>query len=226
MCSSDLKKPPTIGTNSTPPPTPASTATMPSAKQAKNSASGQIHQTVAAVSTACISRYANPVPRLAANVSLLFPQLPFLERFAAAAKAGFRYVEYQFPYGFGSAAEVAARAKDAGVEVVLHNLPSGDPAKGDRGIACQPARAAEFREVGYGLHNPANMSHVLEHLGLMHHIRARSYPVPRLELRCALGGDLIAGMDMDEVQAMEFILDKMKPTKNNAEFFDMMRRGG
>jgi len=69
-----------------------------------------------------------------------------MERFAAAARAGFRYVEYQFPYAFGSAAEVAARARDAGVQVVLHNLPGGDAAKGDRGIACQPARAGEFRE--------------------------------------------------------------------------------
>ena len=60
-------------------------------------------------------------------------------------------------------------------------------------------RAPEFREVGYGLHNPANMSHVLEHLGLMDHIRARSYPVPRLELRCALKGDLIGALDMDEI---------------------------
>jgi len=86
------------------------------------------------------------MPKLAANISLLFPQLPFLDRFAAAAKAGFRYVEYQFPYSFGSAAEVAASARAAGVEVVLHNLPAGDAAKGDRGIACQPARVGEFRD--------------------------------------------------------------------------------
>jgi hydroxypyruvate isomerase len=84
--------------------------------------------------------------RLAANLSLLFPQLPFPERFAAAAKAGFRYVEYQFPYPFGSAAEIAGRARDAGVEVVLHNIPGGDAAKGDRGISCQPERVSEFRE--------------------------------------------------------------------------------
>lgn len=86
------------------------------------------------------------MPRLAANISLLFPEVPFMERFAAAARAGFRCVEYQFPYAFGDAAEVASRARDAGVEVVLHNLPAGDAAKGDRGIACQPARVAEFRE--------------------------------------------------------------------------------
>lgn len=88
----------------------------------------------------------SPMPRLAANLSLLFPELPFLERFAAAARAGFRYVEYQFPYSHGSAAEVAAAARAAGVEVVLHNLPAGDPARGDRGIACLPDRVSEFRE--------------------------------------------------------------------------------
>lgn len=83
---------------------------------------------------------------LAANLSLLFPQLPFPDRFAAAAKAGFRYVEYQFPYPFGSAQAIAERARAAGVEVVLHNLPAGDAAKGDRGICCQPQRVSEFRE--------------------------------------------------------------------------------
>jgi hydroxypyruvate isomerase len=84
--------------------------------------------------------------KLAANLSLLFPQMPFPERFAAAKQAGFRYVEYQFPYPFGSAQEIAQRAKDAGLEVVLHNLPAGDAAKGDRGISCQPERQGEFRE--------------------------------------------------------------------------------
>ena len=84
--------------------------------------------------------------KLAANLSLLFPQLPFPERFAAAAKAGFRYVEYQFPYAFGSAKEIAAAAHSAKVEVVLHNLPAGDAAKGDRGISCQPERMSEYRE--------------------------------------------------------------------------------
>ena len=86
------------------------------------------------------------MPKIAANLSLLFPQIPFPERFAAAANAGFRYVEYQFPYPFGSAQEIADRAREARVEVVLHNLPAGDAAKGDRGISCQPDRMSEFRE--------------------------------------------------------------------------------
>jgi hydroxypyruvate isomerase len=84
------------------------------------------------------------MPKLAANLSTLFPPLDFLDRFAAAADAGFRFVEYQFPYAW-PAPEVAARARAAGVEVVLHNLPAGDMAKGERGIACLPGRAAEFR---------------------------------------------------------------------------------
>ena len=85
------------------------------------------------------------MPKLAANVSLLFPQFDFLDRFAAAARAGFRGVEYQFPYAWPQK-EVAQRASAAGVEVVLHNLPAGDAARGDRGIACLPARVSEFRE--------------------------------------------------------------------------------
>ena len=85
------------------------------------------------------------MPKLAANLSMLFPQLHFLERFAAAAKAGFRYVEYQFPYEW-KAEEVAQAARDAGVTVVLHNLPAGDLARGERGIACLPGREAEFRD--------------------------------------------------------------------------------
>ena len=84
------------------------------------------------------------MPRLAANLSLLFTELDFLDRFAAAAAAGFRYVEYQFPYAY-PAAELAQAARSAGVEVVLHNLPAGDMAGGERGIACLPGREREFR---------------------------------------------------------------------------------
>jgi hydroxypyruvate isomerase len=85
------------------------------------------------------------MPKLAANLSMLFPERAFLERFSAAAAAGFRYVEYQFPYPHG-AVEVADAARGAGVEVVLHNLPAGDMARGERGIACLPGRERDFRE--------------------------------------------------------------------------------
>jgi hydroxypyruvate isomerase len=85
------------------------------------------------------------MPRLAANLSTLFPEVPFLERFSAAARAGFRYVEYQFPYEW-QAEELARRAREAGVQVVLHNLPAGDFGRGERGIACLPGREREFRD--------------------------------------------------------------------------------
>jgi hydroxypyruvate isomerase len=85
------------------------------------------------------------MPKLAANLSTLFAELPFLERFGAAARAGFRYVEYQFPYQW-NAEELARRARQAGVQVVLHNLPAGDFAKGERGIACLPGREREFQD--------------------------------------------------------------------------------
>ena len=65
------------------------------------------------------------MPKLAANLSTLFTELDFLDRFEAARAAGFRYVEYQFPYAW-DAQEIARRAARAGVQVVLHNLPAGD----------------------------------------------------------------------------------------------------
>lgn len=85
------------------------------------------------------------MPKLAANVSMLFPQLDFLDRFAAARAAGFRAVEYQFPYDH-DAKEVARRVRDARLEVVLHNLPLGGNPKVERGIACLPGREREFRD--------------------------------------------------------------------------------
>jgi hydroxypyruvate isomerase len=76
---------------------------------------------------------------------MLFGEVEFPERFEAAARAGFKAVEIQFPYAWDKdrLAEVAERA---GVEVVLINIPGGDPQKGERGIACLPTRIAEFRE--------------------------------------------------------------------------------
>ena len=85
------------------------------------------------------------MPRFSANISMLFGERAFPERFEAAARAGFRAVEIQFPYRWPKD-ELAARARAAGVEIVQINLPAGDAARGDRGIACNPARAGEFRD--------------------------------------------------------------------------------
>jgi hydroxypyruvate isomerase len=86
-----------------------------------------------------------PMPRLAANLSMLFKEVPFLERFAAARKAGFRAVEYQYPYDF-DAQDLAGAAREAGVQVVLHNMPPGDAQRGEHGTASLPGRESRFRD--------------------------------------------------------------------------------
>jgi hydroxypyruvate isomerase len=85
------------------------------------------------------------MPRFAANLSMMFNEVPFLDRFAAAADAGFSAVEFLFPYEH-PAETVAGRAKEAGVEVVLFNTPAGNWAAGERGIGCVPGRESEFRQ--------------------------------------------------------------------------------
>ena len=84
------------------------------------------------------------MPRFAANLSMLFAEAPFLDRFALAARAGFAAVECQFPYD-APAAEIRARLDDLGLAMVLHNLPAGDWPAGERGLACLPQRVADFR---------------------------------------------------------------------------------
>lgn len=83
--------------------------------------------------------------KLAANLSMLFTEHDFLDRFEAAAKAGFKGVEYLFPYAF-EADLLAGKLQENGLSQVLFNLPAGDWDAGDRGIACDPARRDEFRE--------------------------------------------------------------------------------
>ena len=84
------------------------------------------------------------MPRFAANLTMLFTEVPFLDRFERAAKAGFEAVEFLFPYAF-DAADIKKRLDDNGLKLVLHNLPAGDWDAGERGIACLPDRVAEFR---------------------------------------------------------------------------------
>ncbi len=93
------------------------------------------------------------MPRFAANLSMMYPDLPFLDRFEAAAKDGFKAVEYLFPYAF-PAQELAARLKGNGLQQVLFNTPSGGAEtdgfakaweSGSRGTASVPGREAEFR---------------------------------------------------------------------------------
>lgn len=84
------------------------------------------------------------MPRFAANLSMMFNEIPFPERFAAAAKAGFAAVEFLFPYDY-PVAEVTRWLKDNKLESALFNMPPGDWAAGERGVASIPGREEEFR---------------------------------------------------------------------------------
>lgn len=120
------------------------------------------------------------MPRFAANLSYLFTEVPFERRFAAAAEAGFKAVEFHFPYAFGRE-ELARAAQAAGVEVVLFNLPAGDWNAGERGIACHPGRTDEFRR---------GVAHAIEY--------AKTLGCPRLN---CLAGLLPPGVDAPAARA-------------------------
>ena len=89
-------------------------------------------------------RTVNLMPKFAANLSMMFTEVPFLDRFAAAADAGFKAVEFLFPYDY-SPEDVARRAGAACVQVILFNMPPGNWDSGERGITCIPGREKEFR---------------------------------------------------------------------------------
>lgn len=84
------------------------------------------------------------MPKFAANLTMLFTELPFMDRFEAAAAAGFRAVEFLFPYAW-PADDIKQRLDAHGLKLVLHNLPAGNWDAGERGIACHPDRVDEFR---------------------------------------------------------------------------------
>ena len=83
--------------------------------------------------------------KLAANLTMMFNEVDFVDRFAAAAGAGFKGVEYLFPYPYPKE-HLADKLAASNLVQVLHNFPAGDWAKGERGIACQPERVGEFQD--------------------------------------------------------------------------------
>ena len=85
------------------------------------------------------------MPRFAANLTMMFNEVDFTARFGAAARAGFRGVEYLFPYAY-EANRLAALLAEHGLTQALFNLPAGDWSAGERGIACLPDRTGEFRD--------------------------------------------------------------------------------
>lgn len=85
------------------------------------------------------------MPKLAANLTMLFNEVGFLERFDEAGKAGFKGVEFLFPYDF-TVEQIKEKLTANKLELVLHNLPAGNWGGGERGIACHPDRVSEFKE--------------------------------------------------------------------------------
>ena len=85
------------------------------------------------------------MPKFAANLSFLFQELEFLDRFEAARRAGFQAVEYLFPYDLAPAADIAARLDDNGLTQALFNLAPGDWDAGERGLTALPGRQDDFR---------------------------------------------------------------------------------
>jgi len=127
------------------------------------------------------------MPKFAANLTMLFNEVPFLERFALAREAGFDAVEFLFPYAFDKDA-LAERLARHGLVQVLHNLPAGDWDGGERGIACLPDRRAEFR---------AGVAQAIEY--------ARALGVPQLN---CLAGKAPPGVDASVLRAT--LVDNLK----------------
>ena len=98
------------------------------------------------------------MPRFAANLSMLYNEHAFLDRFAAAAADGFQAVEFLFPYAF-DVRELQHRLRDQGLQQVLFNAPPGDWDGGERGLACLPGREAEFRA---GIHQALEYAQALD----------------------------------------------------------------
>jgi hydroxypyruvate isomerase len=98
------------------------------------------------------------MPRLAANLSMMFNEVPFLDRFEAAARAGFTAVEFLFPYDYPPA-DLRERLDANGLKQVLFNMPPGNWAAGERGLACLPGRQVDFRE---GVRKAVEYAHALD----------------------------------------------------------------
>lgn len=134
------------------------------------------------------------MPKFAANLTMLFNEVPFLERFAAAKSAGFEAVEYLFPYPYDKN-ELAGLLKTHGLKQVLHNLPAGNWDGGERGIACHPDRVEEFR---------AGVDQAIAY--------ATALGCPQVN---CLAGKVPAGVSREQAQAtfvanLKFAADKLK----------------
>lgn len=134
------------------------------------------------------------MPKFAANLTMLYNEVDFLDRFQAAAASGFKGVEYLFPYAYPKE-QLAEKLNAFGLVQVLHNLPAGDWAAGERGIAVLPGRVGEFQD---------GVGKAIEY--------AKALGCPQLN---CLVGIAPAGVDADKVRDtcvanLKFAADKLK----------------
>jgi hydroxypyruvate isomerase len=152
--------------------------------------------------------------RFAANLGWLFTEHPFLDRFAAAARTGFRGVEFAQPYEYPSA-DVASRLRDNDLECVLINLPMGDKSKGDFGIACRPGREAEFRA---GVARGIEYAHAIG-VPKLNCISGRVLPgEDREAMRATLISNLRFAASEFKAEGLDLVLEPIN-THDNAGFF-------
>ena len=134
------------------------------------------------------------MPNFAANLTMMFNEVDFLDRFAAAADAGFKGVEYLFPYDY-EPAQLAELLERHSLAQALHNLPAGDWAAGERGIACHPDRVAEFQE---------GVSKAIEY--------ATALSCPQVNCLAGVAPDGVSSEDMDAtlVSNLSYAADQLK----------------
>ena len=147
------------------------------------------------------------MPRFAANLSMLYPEHAFLDRFAAAARDGFRAVEFLFPYAF-EPGEIAGRLHAHGLQQVLFNAPPGDWDAGERGLACLPGREAEFRD---GLGRALDWAKALQCPRV--HVMAGRAPagVPRETLRRTYVDNLRWAAQTAALQQVDLLVEPINP---------------
>lgn len=152
------------------------------------------------------------MPRFAANLSMLYNEHAFLDRFAAAAADGFAAVEFLFPYEH-PAAELAARLQAQGLQQVLFNSPPGDWARGERGLACLPGREDEFRR------GVARAIEYAQALGCPR-VHLMAGLVPAGSERAALQATYVANLEWAAAQAREisFLIEPIN-TRDIPGFF-------
>lgn len=154
------------------------------------------------------------MPRFAANLSMLFTEVPLLERFERAARAGFKAVEIQFPYELPAEQLQQALWRNQ-LTLVLHNLPAGDWTAGERGIACLPDRIEEFRD---GVDTALTYAAVLgpSQINCLAGIRPAGVSVP--EARRVLTDNLRYAATKLKVQGLKLLIEPVN-TKDIPGFF-------